>query len=309
MRSLLLAGLLVACGCASSHVAEPDGASAHPTAAPAGSVVVAALSSKLSRPAPERLVALGDLHGDLDHTRRALRLAGAIDERDHWIGGKLVVVQTGDAIDRGDDDRAILDLIDALKKQASAAGGEFIALLGNHEIMNASLDFRYVTPGGFAMFGNDKEGRAAAFAPGGPYALLESHRPVMIKVGDSVFVHGGILPKHVSYGLDRMNDELDAWLETKRPDPPAVVVGEDGPVWTRAYSDGPAPDCATLRTALAALGAKRMVVGHTVQKQGINPACDGAVYRIDVGLSRYYGGPIQVLEIKGDKIEVLREKS
>ena len=52
---------------------------------------------KSARPAPPRLVAIGDLHGDLDATRRALRLAGAIDAKDAWIGGKLMVVQTGDA--------------------------------------------------------------------------------------------------------------------------------------------------------------------------------------------------------------------
>jgi hypothetical protein len=57
---------------------------------------------------------------------------------------------------------------------------------------------------------------------------------------------------------------------------------------------------------LAALGARRMVVGHTVQKAGISSACGDRVYRIDVGLSRYYGdGPIQVLEIDGDRVRVL----
>src|SRR5262245_45911028 len=56
----------------------------------------------VSKPAPERVVAIGDLHGDLDSARRALVLAGAIDDKDAWIGGKLVVVQTGDEIDRGD---------------------------------------------------------------------------------------------------------------------------------------------------------------------------------------------------------------
>jgi hypothetical protein len=285
---------------------------------------VATLSAKLSRPAPARLVAIGDLHGDLDHAKKALRLAGAIDANDHWSGGKTVVVQTGDAIDRGDDDRAIVDLLDALKKEAATAGGELIALLGNHEIMNTSLDFRYVTKGGYAAFevpngpaavppaaaalAPEMRGRAAAFAPGGRYALIESQRPLMIKVGDSVLVHGGILPKHVAYGLDKMNDEVDEWLENKAHDPPAVVVAEDGPVWTRAYSnEGAAPACEVLRTTLAELGAKRMIVGHTVQKKGINAACDGAVYRIDVGMSRFFGGPIQVLEIRGDKIEVLRE--
>ena len=58
----------------------------------------------------------------------------------------------------------------------------------------------------------------------------------------------------------------------------------------------PEADCAAARAALGALGAKRMVVGHTVQP-GVNGVCDGAVWRIDVGLAKLYGGPIQVLEL------------
>jgi hypothetical protein len=320
--TLALAALLVAaCGRArvdevqsrplAQPPAQPSAAEAHP------------LSARLSRAAPERLVAIGDLHGDLDHARRALRLAGAVDEHDRWIGGRLVLVQTGDEIDRGDDDRALLDLTESLKKQAAAAGGEVIALLGNHEVMNASLDFRYVTPGGFAAFSlfggadaspslaqlpSDARGRGAALAPGGSYATLLSGRPFVARVGDTVLVHGGILPKHVDYGLDRMNDEVDEWLAGKRHDPPPLLVAEDGPVWTRAYSsEDAAPDCAALATALAELGAKRMVVGHTVQHRGVNSACDGRVWRIDVGMSRYYGGPIEALEIRGDSAAVLRE--
>ena len=55
-------------------------------------------------PAPPRLLAFGDVHGDLQATRQALRLAGAIDAHDRWVGGPLVVVQTGDQLDRGDDE-------------------------------------------------------------------------------------------------------------------------------------------------------------------------------------------------------------
>jgi hypothetical protein len=316
--TLFTVGLaLVVVACDRGRVEEPDRA---PVTVPAVSAPPVALSAKLARPAPERLVALGDFHGDLDHARRALRLAGAIDAHDRWIGGPLVVVQTGDEIDRGDDDRAILDLVEDLKKQAAAAGGEVVALLGNHEIMNASLDFRYVTAGGFDTFSlvpgdaagsgaNPRErGRAAAFAPGGPYATVLAHRPLLAEVGDSVFVHGGVLPKHVAYGLDRMNDQLDDWLLGKQSAPPPAVVAEDGPVWTRAYSgeDGQ-PDCVDLSHALGMLGAKRMVVGHTVQHRGINGACGGAVWRIDVGLSHYFGGPIEALEIRGDRVRILRE--
>src|SRR6476469_6597063 len=39
----------------------------------------------------KRLVAIGDLHGDLGGTRAALRAAHAIDDQDRWIGGDLVV--------------------------------------------------------------------------------------------------------------------------------------------------------------------------------------------------------------------------
>jgi hypothetical protein len=261
-----------------------------PPAVSAAPRAVATLSDRIRRPAPERLVAIGDLHGDLDVTRRALRLAGAIDAKDAWIGGKLVVVQTGDEIDRGDDDRAILDLFDRLKVEAKKAGGEMIALAGNHELMNVSQDFRYVTPGAMGTFA-DLQGRGAAFAPGGPYAKMIAERPIVMKVGDTVFVHGGILPKHVRYGLDKMNDETRDWLLKKSPMMPPIVSGEDGPVWTRMYSTAPGrEECATLDEALAAVGATRMVMGHTPQRNGISPACDNHAWRIDTGMSKFYQG-------------------
>ena len=55
-------------------------------------------------PKADRIVAIGDLHGDLAATRRALRVAGAIDEQDQWTGEDLVIVQTGDILDRGGDE-------------------------------------------------------------------------------------------------------------------------------------------------------------------------------------------------------------
>jgi hypothetical protein len=43
-----------------------------------------------------------------------------------------------------------------------------------------------------------------------------------------------------------------------------------------------------------------MIVAHTVHEQ-ITPRCDGRVWAIDVGMSRAYGGRVQVLEIVDDK--------
>jgi hypothetical protein len=103
-------------------------------------------------PMPERVIAIGDLHGDLAATKRALALGGLMNEAGRWIGGKSVLVQTGDLLDRGDDEQAIVDLFERLEVEAKREGGAVYVLNGNHELMNAALDFRYVTSGGFRDF-------------------------------------------------------------------------------------------------------------------------------------------------------------
>ena len=273
--------------------------------------------------APRRLVAVGDLHGDLGATRAVLRAAGAIDDKDAWIGGDLVVVQTGDQLDRGDDERAIVDLLDRLVEDAKKAGGALHVLNGNHEIMNVALDFRYVTEGGFKDFADvpfapladtklqalpaKAMPRGAAFLPGGPYAKRMAQRHLTVIVGDTVFVHGGVLPKHARYGLGKMEKQVRAWMEGTAPSPPSIVTSEDGPIWTRRYSAAPdRDDCKILTEALDALSVKRMVVGHTVQRGGISPGCDKKVWRIDVGLAAHYGGPSEALEITGDEVRVIK---
>lgn len=269
-----------------------------------------------------RIVAFGDVHGDLDATRNALRLAGAIDARDQWIGGSMIVVQTGDQLDRGDEEMEILDLFERLKEEAAAAGGAFQALLGNHEMMNVRGDLRYVTEDGFADFAGQftpepedrllagfethERARMAAFLPGRPYALLLAGRVVILRVGDNIFVHGGVLPRHVAYGIDRINRETQAWMRGEA-DRPEILVGSESPQWVRLYSRTPdAAACDTLVQVLARLEAKRMVMGHTVQEGGIASACGGLAWLIDVGLAEHYGGPVEVLEIVGDSVRVLR---
>ena len=98
------------------------------------------------------MVAFGDVHGDINAALSALRLADVIDENNSWSGGNTLVVQVGDQLDRGDTERQILDLFEILRSQAEEVGGGFYPLLGNHEIMNIDLDFRYVTDGGYAEF-------------------------------------------------------------------------------------------------------------------------------------------------------------
>src|SRR6187431_899212 len=53
----------------------------------------------------ERVVAIGDVHGAYSQFVSILRAAGLIDSRERWIGGKALLIQTGDVLDRGADSR------------------------------------------------------------------------------------------------------------------------------------------------------------------------------------------------------------
>lgn len=275
-------------------------------------------------PDAPRIVAIGDLHGDLQATRRALTLAGAIDDADHWIGGKLVLVQTGDQMDRGDGEQAILDLFVRLAEEAARAGGAVHVLNGNHELLNAALDLRYATPGGFEdfqdavtagepdslllEFDETQRARVTAFRPGGPYARVLARRNTVVIIGPNVFVHGGVVPKYVDYGVEKLNAEIRAWLAGDGPYPRAIE-DRSSPVWSRLYSENVTDAaCDTLTDVLERLSAKRMIVSHTIQENGITSYCDGKVWCIDVGMSASYGGTPQVLEITGDTVRVRREK-
>lgn len=178
-------------------------------------------------PAADRVVAIGDVHGDVSALRGALRAARVIDGEDAWIGGRTVLVQVGDQLDRGGRERDIYDLLFALQDGAPRAGGAVHILLGNHELMNARLDFRYVTEGGYLDFERDggwktvfgkpfasrssrvdnrairalperMRARARSIVAGGPLAVeLAQRAKISVIVGDSLFVHGGINTRHI----------------------------------------------------------------------------------------------------------------
>jgi len=273
--------------------------------------------------ASSRVVAFADVHGDYEAARAVLQLAELIDGENQWIGGTTIAVQTGDQLDRGDGERAILDLFESLSEQAWQAGGGFYPLLGNHETMNVELDFRYVTTGGWAEFADieydptdstvmsyqeSHRGRVAAFKPGGPYARMLAGHNLAMQVGDTVFVHGGILTTHAETGLAVINSEVQAWMRGEADAPNAWIHSDTAPVWTRDYSNDPdSSDCAELSATLSLLGASRMVVGHTVQNTA-NPACNDQVWLMDVGMAAHYGGSPAALEITEAGVNILNSE-
>ena len=84
----------------------------------------------------ERIVAVGDIHGDYDAFVEILKGTGLLDDGLNWIGGKDHLVQIGDVLDRGDYAKEVFDLMMRLEKEAEEAGGKVHMLIGNHEEMN-----------------------------------------------------------------------------------------------------------------------------------------------------------------------------
>lgn len=100
----------------------------------------------------DRIVAIGDLHGDYDSYLGVLKAAGIVNARGRWSAGGTHLVQTGDIPDRGPDTRRIIAHLAKLAREAEKRGGRVHHLIGNHEAMNVQGDLRYVIAGEFEAF-------------------------------------------------------------------------------------------------------------------------------------------------------------
>lgn len=161
----------------------------------------------------ERVVAIGDVHGARDELVEILKATDLVDDDLSWIGGKTHLVSVGDLVHRGDHGRQVMDLLMRLEGEASKAGGAVHVVLGNHDVMAMTGDFRYVSDAGFSQFGTEPiDGlppgfveRRRAFAPDGRYGRWLLNKPVMIVIDDSLFVHGGLPEILKGMSLEEIN--------------------------------------------------------------------------------------------------------
>ena len=285
-------------------------------------------------PPMPRIVAIGDIHGDFKALHKALLKAGIVDTNGDWdrTNKNTIVIQLGDLLDRGgrgeeDTDNYreeidILQYIEHLHKQAQKFNSAFITLIGNHELMNMLGDFRYVSAKAMEGMGGEK-GRRALFLPGGPIAKhIGCCSYGICKIGDWTFVHAGVLPQHLkdkNFSFSKVNElirqimrgEIDK--SSLNDSQKKFIFDNNGLFWTRELSKEN-PNCSLANESVSILNNSNrnggIVVGHTVQKNGINSKCGGNVWAIDTGMSDAFGksddSNIQVLEIlNNNKVNIL----
>jgi hypothetical protein len=224
-------------------------------------------------PLVNRIIVIGDIHGDLNMLLTSLKIGNLINDDNEWIGKDTVVVQLGDQIDRcrslnnscenkdetindENNDIKILLYMTELHKQAEKYGGAVYSLLGNHELMNINGDLRYVSYLGLTdnlknikNINNIKEEtikinygkllRKQIFKRGEELSnFLACTRRTILIIGDYIFVHGGIVSR-IAEKYENISDinkimSLYLWNELKDITNHNILFNSyDSPLWTR----------------------------------------------------------------------------
>jgi hypothetical protein len=263
-----------------------------------------------------RLVAVGDLHGDLNQTLSVLRLTGLIDVHTHWIGGNTILVQVGDVLDVGPQDIDIVRLFMKLSKQAAEAGGQVEQLLGNHEIRNFDGDYSAVNEQTLASQGG-AEGRRELLSMENPVGQYLRTRNAIFHHNHFLFMHGGFSTNTVSLitSLDKVpvfNNALRAALTSGNASTEMareglnLDEGEDvrvkNPILVRSILN---VKCGELHRVLEKHfpSINTVVVGHVPHDADDFDnwsLCGGALVDIDFGMSTWkkgFNGAVAALEI------------
>ncbi len=201
----------------------------------------------------ERVVVFGDVHGAYAELVQLLQEAEVIDADANWRGGRTHLVSLGDLIDRGKYSRQVIELLMKLQAQAEQAGGRVHVVLGNHEVMVMTGDWRYISRAEYAAFADEettaersalmdawRAGRAEqseeelltafdkkfppgflglqrAYAPGGDIGSWLLQQPLVIRINNNLYMHGGISTETAEKSLKQINQdnlkELRRYLE------------------------------------------------------------------------------------------------
>ncbi len=226
---------------------------------------------------PEKLLAISDLEGNLDHLIAFLKKHGVIDENFDWSWGSNHLLFNGDSVDRGDRVTELLWFVRKLQQQASKQGGMVHFVIGNHETMILCDDIRYVHPK--YHYVTEKLNM--------PYHSLFNMKSVLghwmraqnaiVQIGPYLFVHAGYSPNLLA--LNKSHEEVNSAIR-KSLRPPAwgnrehletsLAWHRQGPLWFRGYftkhldTYGPKPTSDEIDQILQQHQAEAIIVGHTV---------------------------------------------
>ncbi len=253
-------------------------------------------------PQPKRWAAVSDIHGQSAAFLNLLRAQKVIGAANQWTFSDGVLVINGDVFDRGPQQTEALWAIYRLGQEARAAGGSVQMVLGNHENMVLRGDLRYQPPKYLAVAKLLFRTVPELYGPDTELGRWLRTRATVLKMGDTLFVHGGVSPDlpRLAPELTALNAKVRARLADKREDykddPQATwLFATNGPLWYRGYFRLPRASSAEVDSLLKQFEVKRIVVGHTTRDEIVS-LYGGRVIGIDAALKDGAPGELLVWE-------------
>jgi len=217
------------------------------------------------------MLALSDIEGDFLALKTMLQGAKVMDKQFNWTFGNGHLMLVGDFFDRGTNVTECLWLLYKLEAEAEAVGGKVHFILGNHEILNLQDNTAYVRRKYLEnadFIGEDYKNWYDQNSELGRW--LRSKNAVE-KIGDYVFCHGGISPELANTRLGLYEINRIARQHLGKPneaiadaDAKAIFDLRTGIFWYRSIAKNLISK-EEVSAVLQFAGAKRMVIGHTLQ--------------------------------------------
>lgn len=239
-------------------------------------------------PSPSKILAISDIEGNFDAFANLLKGNKVINEDFEWVYGEGHLVLVGDFFDRGPQVTETLWLVYKLEQEAEKAGGKVHFLLGNHEAMNLRGDFRYVNPKYFVHANLFNLQYANMYAPNSILGEWLRTKNTMVKIGETIFCHGGISREFIKHQLSikQVNEisrkyiDMDQARINNDPAAKAIFNTSEGIMWYRGYVQMKT-NSEEISEILDFYKAGAVVIGHTPVNE-VTKLYNGQVIAIDV---------------------------
>lgn len=132
-----------------------------------------------------------------------------------------------------------------------------------------------------------------AWGPRGHYGRWIARHDAVIRINDTLFLHGGLGPSFAAAPRPGMNDAIRADLSGRTPSAYAdIVENQEGPLWYRGLAQNPeATETPNLENVLRSQGVARIIVGHTKVTSTVLPRFNGRVLIADIGVPNGHTDP------------------
>lgn len=245
-----------------------------------------------------KIGAVSDIHGQHDTFIKLLRNNGVINKKNKWTFGNGHFIVAGDMFDKGSQVTEVLWFLYDLEKQAEEKGGKLHVLLGNHDVMVLNGNLRSVHPKYKEVGKILEKPFNTLFKKGTVLGDWLRTRPVVLKVNDILFTHGGLHPELITKGLSMkdINSQfkqqlVESELSEKRNELGNYLHRGNGPIYYRGYFQGKIATTKQIDDLLAYFNIKNIVVGHTTHRN-IETRYSGKVIAIDANMKSGNAGEI-----------------